>query len=174
MPPIGGALPAAAKTFTTALRPLEMHPFCLRHLPRRGGLLSAYPCANLSRSLYCAAKTSPSGGSTAVGGDRGAFPRAKGANVWFFPPERRFACFPLARQGGCTVLFILAAQPPTKTLAPQVRQTLEPSEPSEPSRRRRVLSTVSPQVCISSPPVMMTMAARWNQMKRTTRPIREP
>ena len=31
--------------------------------PRGGGLLSAYPCANLSCSLYSGKKTSPSGGS---------------------------------------------------------------------------------------------------------------
>jgi len=54
-----------------------------------------------------AAKTSPSGGGAAAGGRRGAFPS----------PAGRLACFPFARQGGCMVLFILAAQPPTITLS---------------------------------------------------------
>ena len=59
----------------------------------------------------------PSGGSTAVGGDRGAFPRAKGAVVWFFPPERRFACFP-SPEGRLYGFYKLAPQAPTTTLAP--------------------------------------------------------
>ena len=54
-----------------------MHPFCLRHLPRRGrfALRSASELINISR--HSAAKTSPSGGSTAVGGNRGAFPTGR-------------------------------------------------------------------------------------------------
>ena len=53
---------------------------------------SASLSANLSRSVYSGARTSPSGGSTAVGGDRGAFPTG----------EARFACF-LRPKGGCLV-----------------------------------------------------------------------
>ena len=56
-----------------------------------------------------------------------------------------------------------------RTLKPQRACPYQPSRPSG-----RSLSTVSPQVSMSSPPAIMTMAARWNQMKRTTRPMREP
>ena len=65
--------------------------------PGGGSLLSAYPCANLSRSLHSAAKICPSGEEAAAGGRRGAFPRAKGggesfslarrAVVWFYKKE---------------------------------------------------------------------------------------
>jgi hypothetical protein len=48
----------------------------------------------ISISRHRAAKTSPTGGSTAAGGDRGVFPRAKGAVVWFSTPTGRLACFP--------------------------------------------------------------------------------
>ena len=137
--------------------PVEMHPFCLRHLPRRGRFalcltfisyvmnriseisrlqrlfplwclrhhlpaplgsvphdsqvaLLPYESGSLatavqwdsnpprsnhfiSISRHSIASTSPSGGSTAAGGDRGAFPT----------PPGRFACFAFARQGGCMV-----------------------------------------------------------------------
>ena len=150
--------------------PVEMHPFCLRHLPRRGRFalcltfisyvmnriseisrlqrlfplwclrhhlpaplgsvshdsqvaLLPYESGSLatavrwdynpprsnhfiSISRHSIARTSPFGGSTAAGGDRGAFPT----------PPGRFACFAFARQGGCMVLYKLAAQPPTTTL----------------------------------------------------------
>ena len=100
------------KNHTTGLRPWEMHPFCLRHLstgkrltrfsvaygslrivfachPGGGGLLSASLSANLSHSLLSAAKTSPSGGSTAAGGDRGAFPMPTGRLYGFSAADRR-------------------------------------------------------------------------------------
>ncbi len=128
--------------------PVEMHPFCLRHLPRRGRFALCLtfisyvmnriseisrlqrffplwylrhhlsppavrwdynpPRSNhfISISRHSVARTSPSGGSSAAGGDRGAFPT----------PPGRFACFAFARQGGCMVLYKLAAQPPTTTL----------------------------------------------------------
>ena len=150
--------------------PVEMHPFCLRHLPRRGRFalcltfisyvmnriseisrlqrlfplwylrhhlpaplgsvshdsqvaLLPYESGSLppavrwdynpprsnhfiSISRHSVARTSPSGGSSAAGGDRGGFPT----------PPGRFACFAFARQGGCMVLYKLAAQPPTTTL----------------------------------------------------------
>ena len=85
--------------------------------PGGGGLLSASPCANLSCSFYRGAKTSPSGGSTAVGGDRGAFPRAAGAVVWFSPPEGRVACFPTGESPVVKVFYKLAAEPPSTTLS---------------------------------------------------------
>ena len=83
---------------TTGLRPEENKQTSLRSrkctpfgasappFPRRGNfaLRSAFgPISILRRS---AAKTSPSGGSTAVGGDRGAFPRAAGAVLRFSLP----------------------------------------------------------------------------------------
>ena len=127
--------------------PVEMHPFCLRHLPRRGRFALCLtfisyvmnriselshlqrlfplwylrhhltpavrwdynpPRSNhfISISRHSIARTSPSGGSSAAGGDRGAFPT----------PPGRFACFAFARQGSCMVLYKLAAQPPTTTL----------------------------------------------------------
>ena len=99
--------------------PVEMHPFCLRHLPRRGRFALCLtfisyvmnriseisrlqrlfplwclrhhlppavrwdytpPRSNhfISISRHSIASTSPSGGSTAAGGDRGAFPTPPG------------------------------------------------------------------------------------------------
>ena len=98
-------------------------------------------------------------------------------------------------QGGCMVLYKLAPSinleapynnprakgasnfSPLRTFGPSGRHPSSPKgacpyQPSRPSGRS--LSTVSPQVSMSSPPAIMTMAARWNQMKRTTRPMREP
>ena len=57
--------------------------------PGGGGLLSASLNANLSRSLLSAAKTSPSGGSTAAGGDRGAFPTPAGRLYGLSAADRR-------------------------------------------------------------------------------------
>ena len=75
------------KNHTTGLCPWEMHPFCLRHLPRRGRFALRLASELISISRHSAAKTSPSGGSTAAGGDRGAFPtgRRPGCMV-FLPP----------------------------------------------------------------------------------------
>ena len=60
----------------TGLRPWKCTPIpaCGGTSPGGGSLLSAYPCANLSRSLHSAARISPSGGEAAAGGRRGAFP----------------------------------------------------------------------------------------------------
>ena len=83
---VGGFAASMDKTFTTALRALEMHPFCrlqrrlstgkrltrfsvacgsLRIVfachPGGGDLLYAFLSANLSCSFYGIAKTSPSG-----------------------------------------------------------------------------------------------------------------
>ena len=57
--------------------------------PGGGGLLSASLSANLSHSLLSAAKTSPSGGSTAAGGDRGAFPTPAGRLYGLSATDRR-------------------------------------------------------------------------------------
>ena len=53
---------------------MEMHPFCLRHLPRRGrfALHSAFVLISISK--HNAAKTSPSGGSGAQHPKGGALP----------------------------------------------------------------------------------------------------
>ena len=67
--------------FSGRFAPLRIQFLC--H-PGGGSLIYAYPCANLSRSLYSAAKISPSGGEAAEGGRRGAFPAG----------EARLACFP--------------------------------------------------------------------------------
>ena len=62
-----------------------------------------------------AAKTSPSGGSGAKH-QKGCISLA---------PQARLACFPFARKGGCMVLYILAAQPPTTTLTAEGRVKLQ-------------------------------------------------
>jgi hypothetical protein len=81
-------------------------------------LLSAFLSTNLSCSFYRGAKTSPFGGSTAAVGDRGAFPRAEGAVVWFFLARKSgLPVFP-GRSPVVKVLFILAPQAPTTTLGP--------------------------------------------------------
>ena len=56
--------------------------------PGGGDLHSASLSANLSRSLLSAAKTSPSGGSTAAGGDRGEFPTGR-ARLYGLPAADR-------------------------------------------------------------------------------------
>ena len=87
---------------TTGLAPVEMHPFCrlsatslhgkashtifrlLRSLtnrvrlpPRRGRFALCSTSGLISISRHNAAKTSPSGGRTAAGGDRGAFSKGE-------------------------------------------------------------------------------------------------
>ena len=86
--------------------PEEMHPFCRlwRRLPGGGDLLNATLFSFISCTKSRAAKTSPFGGSTAAGGDRGAFPRALGA----------VCLFSIARQGG---FMVLPAHQLTSTLA---------------------------------------------------------
>ena len=94
---------------TTGLAPVEMHPFCrlsatslhgkashtifrlLRSLtnrvrlpPRRGRFALCSTSGRISISRHNAAKTSPSGGRTAAGGDRGAFPKGE-ARLYGFP-----------------------------------------------------------------------------------------
>ena len=85
----------------------------------------------ISISRRKSTKICPSGEEAAAGGRRGAFPSPVRAVVWFSQPLATSyqPLAPLARQGGCTVLFILAPQAPTTALAPQARQTLEPSAP---------------------------------------------
>ena len=82
--------PYPAENQTTGLRPMEMHPYprLRRYFPRRGksALHSAFVLISISK--HSAAKICPSGEEAAAGGRRGAFPRAKGAVVWFSPPVR--------------------------------------------------------------------------------------
>ena len=65
-----------------------MHPFCLRHLPRRGrfSLRSASELISISR--HSAARISPSGGDASAGGRRGAFLRASARLACFLTPVR--------------------------------------------------------------------------------------
>ena len=67
-----------------ACGPLEMHPFCLRHLPRRGrfALHSAFVLISISK--HNAAKTSPSGGSGAQH-PKGCISIAPQARLYGFP-----------------------------------------------------------------------------------------
>ena len=65
---------------------VEMHPYrwLVPPLPPEGEVLAALYNELLKLALKKAeSKLPPSGGSTAAGGDRGAFPRAPGAVVWF-------------------------------------------------------------------------------------------
>ena len=81
----------ASHVIFRSLRFLTNH---VRLPPQRGksALRSAFVLISISK--HSAAKISPSGGEAAAGGRRGVFPS----------PAGRFACFPLARQGGCMVL----------------------------------------------------------------------
>jgi len=73
----------------------------------RGGLLAALCNEQLKLAQgESIEQTSPSGGSTAAGGDRGAFPSGRRPGRPVFP----------ARQGGFKVLSKLAPQVPTTTL----------------------------------------------------------
>ena len=91
--------PFRAMSFIISLRGIKtIQPGCARGKctpsaygtsPGGGGLLSASLSANLSHSLLSAAKTSPSGGSTAAGGDRGAFPTPAGRLYGLSAADRR-------------------------------------------------------------------------------------
>ena len=155
--PGGASINAACRrqiNHTTGLRPSEMHLFCLRHLsagkrltrfsvaygslrivfachPGGGGLLSASLSANLSRSLLSAAKTSPSGGSTAAGGDRGAFPTPAGRLYGFYSAKRNYKTH---RSKG-------AAPQPSE---PARCRRAEPFEPSEPGPRSGPIAPLPP------------------------------
>jgi hypothetical protein len=84
-------------------------------------------------------QTSPSGGSTAAGGDRGAFPSGRRPGLPVFP----------AHQGGCKgfiktgaagahihLPFTIHHLPFPHGRPPQPSEPSEPSEPFEPSRRK--------------------------------------
>ena len=83
----------------TGLRPWKCTPIPAfgGTSPGGGSLLSAYPCANLSRSLHNAARISPSGGDAATGGRRGAFPRPQGGCMVFQRAKRVWHVFPRAK-----------------------------------------------------------------------------
>ena len=89
--------------------------------PGGGSFLSASLSANLSHSLYSAARISPSGGDAAEGGRRGAF-----------SSRRRRGCmvFPRAKPGFKGFLQICARRAPPSPFEPSA-----PSEPFEPGPR---------------------------------------
>lgn len=100
------------KTFTTGLRPRKTGqtrfarwksiqppyrrgkctPSAYGTSPGGGGLLYASLSTNLSCSIYSAARTSPSGESTAAGGDRGAFPLGRRPGWFVFPSRQGRGC----------------------------------------------------------------------------------
>ena len=97
------------KTKQPGWRPWKCTPFvaCGTTFPPRGGLLAALCNEQLKLAQgESIEQTSPSGGSTAAGGDRGAFPSGRRPGLPVFP----------ARQGGFKVLSKLAPQEPTTTL----------------------------------------------------------
>ena len=108
MPPVGGSAAYRQRKPNNLASLVEMHPFCLRHLstgkrltrfslacgslrivfachPGGGGLLSASLSANLSRSLYSGARSSPFGGKVVRQHQKGCISLA---------PKARLACFP--------------------------------------------------------------------------------
>ena len=136
------ALTGEGKPYNRACSARKMHPFCrlqrrlstgkrltrfsvaygsLRIVfachPGGGDLLSAYPCANLSCSLYSGEKTSPSGGSPRRG--IGVHFHERSEVLWFSLPKA--ALPPKAA-------YILIA----RRAIPQPSEPFEPSEPSEP------------------------------------------
>ena len=102
-----------------------------------------------------------------------------GQNPWRPEPEARWRHQP-SRRSRVNLREYWKAPRRSRSRSRPRRKAPEPSSPKgacpyQPSRPSgRSLSTVSPQVSMSSPPAIMTMAAKWNQMKRTTRPMREP
>ena len=111
----------AAKTVQPGLRPVGNAPLLVLRTtsPGGGSLLSAFLSANLSQSLYSAAKISPSGGDAAAGGRRGAFSSRRRRGCMVFPARKGgMPVFPRAKPGLKGFgFFILAAQPPTTTLS---------------------------------------------------------
>ena len=75
--------------------------------------------ANLSCSMHSIARTSPSGGSTAVSGDRGAFPARRRRGLLVFPSPARAVVKVLSKLAP----LIFKGRPP---------QPFEPSAPFEP------------------------------------------
>ena len=64
---------------------VEIHPFCLRHLPRRGRFALRSALGIISTSMHSTAKSSPSGRKVVPKVPKGVhFLRAIGAVVWFF------------------------------------------------------------------------------------------
>ena len=134
IPAYGGTSPKGKHVtgFSGRFTPLQIQFLC--H-PGGGSLLSASPCANLSSSLYSAAKTSPSGGGAV--GRRGAFPSRQRRDCMVFPrPQGGLPVFP-RRSPVVKVLYKLAAEPPTTTLACEagvnpwpLGPSLSPSSPS--------------------------------------------
>ncbi len=89
-----GAYGSSGEKPNNRASPVEMHPFwCLwHHLPPEGGLLAALCNEQLKLAQgESIEQTSPSGGSTAAGGDRGAFPSGQRPGLPVFPrPTGRF------------------------------------------------------------------------------------
>ena len=104
----------------TALRAIEMHPFCRlrRRLPRRGRFVLHSASGLISISRHSAAKTSPSGGSGAQ--------HQKGC----ISTRRRRGCMVFAAKGSAAAdrrhIYSLPRSGDTTTLGPKARQTLEP------------------------------------------------
>ena len=133
MPPAAAALPEAAKTKQPRLQRAGNAPLSppAAVLPPKGETTHYDLCvASLLQIMFA---VHPSGGSTAAGGDRGAFPTR---------PRRGLPVFP-ARQGGFKVLSKMALQAPTTTLG-----TYGPVKPENPPARkdRSILRTFFPSL----------------------------
>ncbi len=85
----------------TGLRPMEMHPlwYLRYHLPTRERWDYKAPISSylISIARERAAKTSPSGESTAAGGDRGAFPSRQRRGCMVFHAHRAVGLFSYGR-----------------------------------------------------------------------------
>ena len=79
------ALPIGSENQTTSLRSWKCTPSAYGTSPGGGGLLSASLSANLSRSLYSSARSSPFGGKVVRQHQKGCISLA---------PKARLACFP--------------------------------------------------------------------------------
>ena len=117
--------------FRVASLPLQIQFLC--H-PGGGSLLYASPCANLSSSLYSAAKTSPSGGGAV--GRRGAFPSRQRRGCMVFPrPQGGLPVFP-GRKPGYKGFLYIAPQAPPQPSQPKTASNLRPLGPVGPINPR--------------------------------------
>ena len=107
--------------FRVASLPLQIQFLC--H-PGGGSLLSASPCANLSSSLYSAAKTSPSGGGAV--GRRGAFPSRQRRGCMVFPARKAVCLFSPGESPVIKVFFILRRRRHHNPRQRSRRQSLAP------------------------------------------------
>ena len=175
MPPEAAALPEAAKTIKPGLtvsrlkgRPfygqamgqlrltctfsaecaqrVEMHPFCLRHLPRRGRFALRSASELISTSMHSTAKSSPLRGKGGTEGTkRGAFPSRHRRGRRVFPlllPNMQIISPAQHQKGPLPQAAFITPSEPARS-AGGTHRSARSARTIEPGRRRRLTPLVS-------------------------------